>query len=242
MRTVREHLAQARKLRYRYQKECWFLDAARDYRQAVGALAGALDRGRPRARAASSRSASTCPGTPDRRRSPALAGGHRAGLRRTRRRAVLRQHQGQPGQGHPVRGRGRLQRGGRGDVREVRPRRGQGLPRRVPRTGRTWITWRNGSWTWWPGCFPTCSARSTTSAPGMPAISTRRSASFDREVQFYAAYLDFIAPMKAAGLEFCYPRVSAGAKEISGGRRVRPRAGGASSCPRAARWCATTSG
>ena len=38
---------------------------------------------------------------------------------------------------------------------------------------------------------------------------------FDREVQFYVAYLDFIAPMKAAGLEFCYPAVSADAKEIS---------------------------
>jgi DNA mismatch repair protein MutS len=38
---------------------------------------------------------------------------------------------------------------------------------------------------------------------------------FDREVQFYAAYRDFIAPMKAAGLEFCYPVMSAGAKEAS---------------------------
>jgi DNA mismatch repair protein MutS len=38
---------------------------------------------------------------------------------------------------------------------------------------------------------------------------------FDREVQFYAGYRDFIAPMKVAGLEFCYPVMSAGAKEIS---------------------------
>jgi DNA mismatch repair protein MutS len=36
---------------------------------------------------------------------------------------------------------------------------------------------------------------------------------FDREVQFYLAYLDFIRPMKAAGLEFCYPQVSADDKE-----------------------------
>jgi DNA mismatch repair ATPase MutS len=36
---------------------------------------------------------------------------------------------------------------------------------------------------------------------------------FDREVQFYTAYRSFIAPMKAAGLEFCYPVMSAGAKE-----------------------------
>ena len=36
---------------------------------------------------------------------------------------------------------------------------------------------------------------------------------FDREVQFYLAYLDFIRPLKAAGLEFCYPQVSADDKE-----------------------------
>jgi DNA mismatch repair protein MutS len=38
-------------------------------------------------------------------------------------------------------------------------------------------------------------------------------AAFDREIQFYLGYLDVIAPMKAAGLEFCYPRVSTGDKE-----------------------------
>ena len=38
---------------------------------------------------------------------------------------------------------------------------------------------------------------------------------FDREVQFYAAYLDFTAPMKEAGLDFCYPAVSRSSKQIS---------------------------
>jgi len=38
---------------------------------------------------------------------------------------------------------------------------------------------------------------------------------FDREVQFYAAYQAFTAPMKAAGLEFCFPAVSAGAKDVN---------------------------
>jgi DNA mismatch repair protein MutS len=37
---------------------------------------------------------------------------------------------------------------------------------------------------------------------------------FDREVQFHVAYLKLIAPMKAAGLEFCYPAVSAASKKI----------------------------
>jgi Mismatch repair ATPase (MutS family) len=36
---------------------------------------------------------------------------------------------------------------------------------------------------------------------------------FDREVQFYIAYLEFTARLKAAGLKFCYPLISATIKE-----------------------------
>jgi DNA mismatch repair protein MutS len=38
---------------------------------------------------------------------------------------------------------------------------------------------------------------------------------FDQEIQFYLAYQAFIAPMKAAGLQFCFPAVSAGTKQIT---------------------------
>jgi DNA mismatch repair protein MutS len=37
---------------------------------------------------------------------------------------------------------------------------------------------------------------------------------FDRELQFYLAYLDYIAPLRAAGLSFCYPALTARSKEI----------------------------
>jgi DNA mismatch repair protein MutS len=40
-------------------------------------------------------------------------------------------------------------------------------------------------------------------------------ARFDREVQFYLAYLEYIAPLRGKGLAFSYPRVSGRSKEIA---------------------------
>ncbi|MEP6559606.1 MAG: DNA mismatch repair protein MutS [Nakamurella sp.] len=39
-------------------------------------------------------------------------------------------------------------------------------------------------------------------------------ARFDRELQFYLAYLDYIEPMKQAGLSFCYPVVDEHRKDV----------------------------
>ena len=37
---------------------------------------------------------------------------------------------------------------------------------------------------------------------------------FDREVQFYISYLEFMAGLKRSGLQFCYPRVSDTCKDV----------------------------
>jgi DNA mismatch repair protein MutS len=39
-------------------------------------------------------------------------------------------------------------------------------------------------------------------------------ARFDREIQFYLAYLDYIRPLQAAGLRFCHPEISAQSKDV----------------------------
>jgi DNA mismatch repair protein MutS len=39
-------------------------------------------------------------------------------------------------------------------------------------------------------------------------------AAFDREIQFYLAYIEHTAAMKRAGLQFCYPRIAHASKEI----------------------------
>jgi DNA mismatch repair ATPase MutS len=40
-------------------------------------------------------------------------------------------------------------------------------------------------------------------------------AAFDREVQFYLAYADFLAPLEKAGLRFCHPQLSDTSKEVA---------------------------
>jgi DNA mismatch repair protein MutS len=50
---------------------------------------------------------------------------------------------------------------------------------------------------------------------GHKAFSNQTIADFDREVQFYIAWLEYAETFKCAGLRFCYPRVSDTNKNVS---------------------------
>jgi DNA mismatch repair protein MutS len=43
----------------------------------------------------------------------------------------------------------------------------------------------------------------------------RTVADFDRQIHFYVAYLEYTAPLRTAGLSFCYPRVSDQSKQVN---------------------------
>jgi hypothetical protein len=57
------------------------------------------------------------------------------------------------------------------------------------------------------GLFPDSFAALRRFGDRYPDFIDPTIADFDREVQFYLAYLDYLAPLKSAGLPFCYPVV-----------------------------------
>jgi DNA mismatch repair protein MutS len=57
-------------------------------------------------------------------------------------------------------------------------------------------------------------ARLRAFAAAHPEFRDPTVVAFDREIQFYVAYLDHLAPLRKAGLDFCYPAVSDACKEV----------------------------
>jgi DNA mismatch repair protein MutS len=213
MRDMRKYLEQSAKLRYRYQKESWFLDAARVYGQAIRALAGTLAEINPSSRGftvfreyltayAASQTFTGLIGDIERVTDALAAIRYCITIRGSR--VKVTRYEGEEDYGEQVQRTFAkfAQRAAKDyragfsslpDMNHVEARI-LGLVARL-----------------YPDEFGALDEFCARHA----AYLDRTIRVFDREVQFYAAYLAFIAPMKKAGLTFCYPDVSAESKQIS---------------------------
>lgn len=211
MRTVRESLAQAGKLRYRYQKESWHLSAARGYCAAVRELAAGLQEADLASRGltavrdylrdhAGSAAFDGLAAEAD-EVARALDGVRYCVNIRGTRVTVTRYEDEADFSAEVV---ATFAKFAGGAVKDYR-----GGFRNWPEMNHVeeWITDRVAR------LFADAFSALDGFCARHPGFIDDTVRAFDREVQFYLAYLDFIAPMKAAGLEFCHPVVSAQDKE-----------------------------
>jgi DNA mismatch repair protein MutS len=213
MRTMREQLAQAAKLRYRYQQQRWFLDAVNEYCQAVGSLTEDL-------RAATVDSAGLR-GFRDYLTSYTESGGFTTLVSATENR--YRELAAVTYSVH-IRG-NRVQVGKHEDE-----------PDYSLEVAKTFAKFQQGaardyrsSFRHWPDMnhveeqilelvarlFPEVFQELTDYCAGNQSYADPVITRFDREIQFYLAYLEFTERLRKAGLDFCYPQVSSQSKQIS---------------------------
>ena len=212
MREVRAHLRQLPQMRYRYQREGWLLDAAAIYCDAVQSLAGHLAAADISSRAlrglreyvaaytASARFTALARDTRDRKEALAQV---RYTTRIRDGRVEVSRYADEPDYSAAVLA--TFERFKQGAVRDYR------------------IRYRT-----WPGMnhvaaqilelvaklFPEEFAALDEYCRQHSAFPDEGIRRADAELQFYLAYLDYIRPLRLAGLPFCYPEVSASSKEV----------------------------
>jgi DNA mismatch repair protein MutS len=212
MRQVRAHLRQLANMRYRYQREGWLLDAAAIYCDAVRSLAGHLASGRVSSRGVMA--------FRDYLGSYVASDLFTALARDTQR---MRETLG------GIRYCTRI-RGGRVDVSRY-----QGEADYSAVVLKTFERFQQGAvkdyrvgYRTWPGMNHVAAQILELVARLFPEEFTaldeyaRKHATFldegirraDQELAFYLAYADYIKPLRAAGLHFCYPEVSASSKDV----------------------------
>jgi DNA mismatch repair protein MutS len=215
MRSMREHLVQAGKLRYQMQKQSWFLDAVEIYCEAVRSLAADLvecalgSRGLQGLRdylagyAASERFTSLAAGTMALK--DALARVVYA-VRINGARVTVSAYAGEADYG--------------AEVEETFARFQQGAVQshlaRLPdyaEMDHVEAKILDGVAQLHPNVFRAREDFCVRHRDYLDAVIGR----FDREVQFYLAYLEIVERFRGAGLPFCYPHVSARSKEIAVG-------------------------
>ncbi len=212
MSEVRAHLRQLAKMEYRYHREGWFLDAAAIYCDAVQSLAGHLASARISSRALLSfreylasyvASAGFTALVADTRSRKDALGRIRYCTRIRGGRVEVTRYQEEDDYSAAVLA--TFERFKQGAVKDYR------------------IRYRT-----WPGMnhvaaqilelvarlFPEEFAALDEYCGQHAAFPDEGIGRADQELQFYLAYLDYIRPIRAAGLPFCYPEVSAASKEV----------------------------
>ena len=212
MRDVRRHLDQSAKLRYRYQKESWFLDAARLYCQAVGALTDALTEIDLRSRgltafreylAAYTRSEAFTGLAAEAGTVSNALGSVQYCVNIRGNRVRVTRHEGEADYGEQVQ---------------------RTFAKFAQRAAKDY----RAGFRPWPDMdhvearildlvarlYPDIFRALDEFCSRHVAFLDDTIRVFDREVQFYTAYLTFITPMRKAGLEFCYPDISADSKQV----------------------------
>jgi DNA mismatch repair protein MutS len=213
MRTVRGHLDQATKMQYQYQREGWFLDAASMYCDAVRALDDALR--------------SVHVGSRALRAFRAFLAAYVASPTFETLRSDTKARQEALAQ---IRYCIRIRDGGTVEVSRY-----EGQPDYSAEVLQTFERFKQGAvkdyrvnYRSWPGMNHVGAqilqllARLFSDEFSALDDYCRQHAEFfdgtirrfERELQFYLAYLDYIRPLQAAGLTFCYPEVTAASKAI----------------------------
>jgi DNA mismatch repair protein MutS len=213
MRTVREHLAHLEERCYPRQKERWLLDAVGVYGDAVVRLAADLSRAEPRSRGLRAflrylAAYAAAPGftaliAQTKEIQAALAAiRYKVGMRGPR--VEVRHYAGESDYS--------------AELREVFERFQQGAVEAYtftfndsPEMNHIEAQILDGVASLHPETF----ARLEAYYRGNRDFQDRAIVAFDREIQFYVAYLEYIARFRQAGLRFCYPAVSVSSKEFS---------------------------
>lgn len=212
MRTMRRYLAQGEMLSYQHQKERWFLDAVDAYCNAVSRLGDAL----PKAAVTSRGLTAFCEYLIGYANSDEFLGllGHTKALKNDlggiRYKLVI-------------------------DGLEVEARQDQGEPNYGAELEATFERFKQGAVNRYEFDFIDSAAMNRVEGGILdlvvrlyPSLFTELGeycaqrkgfadqvlVRFDREIQFYVAYVANLAPLKNLGLKFCYPRVLRDSKEV----------------------------
>lgn len=216
MHTVRTRMDQVEKSHYHHQKQRWFLDAASAYCEAVHALSTDLERAEPRSRGLGDliahlrRYLASSAFTTLRNDTSGVAGGldairYDVWVRGAK--ITVGGFDDEPDYSAEVAT--TFERFQQRDIEVRAPDQGRRARSSAPRIGEEFMDHVEAQiMDHVAEVFPDQFAVLDAFCHGHADYLDRTIAVFDREVQFYLAYLDHIAPLRRAGLTLSYPRMS----------------------------------